>query len=202
MKAKLALIVLCLFMLPAAVLAHGENEDAAADQAARREAAQEFRQELQANLMAELSEARAQRIVARCEALKTNVSQRSQRITGVQEARSQVVANLAMRLETFSARVQAAGLSVEALNEDVASLKTLSGELETLWTTYGESLTALSEAECDAEADDFHAALEAAKSAHTDIRVKYKEIKDFIQSEIKHDLEDLRAELVEASSGQ
>lgn len=202
MKAKLALIVICLFMLPAAVLAHGENEDAAADQAARREAAQEFRQELQANLMAELSEARAQRIVARCEALKTNVSQRSQRITAVQEARSQVVANLAMRLETFSARVQAAGLSVEALNEDVESLKTLSGELETLWTTYGESLTTLSEAECDAEADGFHAALEAAKSAHTDIRVKYKEIKDFIQSEIKHDLEDLRAELVEASSGQ
>lgn len=195
MKTKVALLAIVLLILPVATVARGQSEDGAATKEARRQAAQEFKEQLLAERKAELSQARAQRIVERCERLQVKIGQIADRINTVQEARGQMAANLATRLESFSGRLQAAGLDTTALDEDVVSLKTLSSELEALWSAHAEKLTALSTAKCDAEADAFHEALEAAKSAHADVRAKYKEIKDFIQDEIKLDLQDLRAQL-------
>lgn len=197
---KLAGLVLAIAVLfvPIGVLAHDDESQVLQSSVTteqRRQAAKEFRDQLIEDKKQELTQARAQRIVARCEALKTRITQNSDRLGAVRTERGGLINNLVARLETFAGRVQAAGLDTTALNEDIATLKTMAAELDTLWAAYAQKLEALKSADCSDSADALHAALEAAKLAGADVRAKFKEAKDFLQSDIKPELQHIREDL-------
>lgn len=197
---KLAQLILAatLLLLPFNVLAQDQNGSARL----RRQAAQEFRQQLIEDRQQELTEARAQRIVDRCERLGDRIEQIAGRLQTLRGARGNLILSLTERLENFSARLQAADLDTTGLDEDIATLKTLSDELNTLWTTHGDKIEALKSADCSEGAQSFHEALEAAKIAMADVRAKFKEIKDFLISDIKPELQQLRSQLTEEDDSE
>lgn len=197
---KLAQLVLAvtLLLLPFNVLAQDQSDQARS----RRQAAQEFRQQLIEDRQQELTAARAQRIVERCERLGDRIEQIAGRLQTLRGARGNLVSALTERLENFSARLQAAGLDTAGLDEDIGTLKTLSDELTALWTTHGEKIEALKKADCSDGAQSFHDALEAAKTATADVRAKFKEIKDFLLSDVKPELQQLRAQLADPADSE
>lgn len=197
---KLASIILSLavLILPISVFAQrGEAEVLQSTVTAeeRKQAAKEFRDQLIADKKQELTDARAQRIVERCERLQTKVGQVAERLNTIRDARGNLVSNLVTRLEAFSESLAAANGDTTALNEDITTLKTMSDELNVLWQAYIDEVNTLKDASCADGADPFHEALEAAKAAMADVQAKFKEVKDFLQSDVKPELQHIREDL-------
>jgi hypothetical protein len=154
-----------------------------------------LREQIKTELREELTTERQQRITDRCETIRGRVDQQLDKIAGIREARGTMVANLAQRLQTFGASASERGVDVTALTADLATLTELVDELDTLWTTYTDASATLRVAGCSETADDYHAALEVVKAAFSDLRAQYQTIKDFVLSDIKPDLRDIRDQL-------
>lgn len=195
MKRKSLLFTLVMFsflLLPTS--GWTQSEQSTTNQQRRLEA-QEFREQLIAERKAALTEARSQRIIARCEMMKGKIDQIISRLLTVKDARGNLISAMVNKLENFSDRLQAANLDTAALDEDIATLGTMSGELDTIWADFQTKLEELKNTECDEDSKPFHEALELAKEAMAEVRAKYREIKDFLQSEVKVELQNLREQL-------
>lgn len=199
-KRFLASLVLVLLLIPVVTLAQEtEQETGPTDEILQNTVAE--RVDLRAQRRAEFSAARGERIAARCDALKTKIDQLSGRIDTIKNARGRLVSARVEKLETLIERLNDQGVDTAALSEDVAKLKTLSGELDGLWDTYQAAKVALKEARCSGDAaEDFHEALEAAKAAMADLRSKYQEIKDLFTNEIKPALAEIRQQLADQAA--
>jgi hypothetical protein len=148
-----------------------------------------------------LTAEREARILERCEQASERADQIADRVTAISTARGNLIDAMIDKLERFSQRAESNGLDASALQEDIPTLQTYADELDELWATYQAALEDLKNAQCSEDGDDFHNALEVAKQAHADLRAKYKEIKDFMVSDIKADLQAIREQVVGDDSG-
>lgn len=206
MKLLLALVLstyVFVLGLPVVAIAQTEPEEVVTTQTeeelspgqTRRQEVQDLRRQLLEERKAELTQAREERILARCERLKSNIGQIAERLENVEEARGNLLDNLADRLERFNERLLAAGLDTTALQGDIAQVETYAEEVRALWDSYQQELAALQTVECSEEASPFHDALEVAKEGMAEIRAKYREVITFMTTDVKETLQDLRAQL-------
>jgi len=155
--------------------------------------------DLKAQRKAEFNAARGERIRNRCSALKTKIDQLSGRVGTLKDARGKLVSNKVTKLEALIERLNNKDVDTSSLAEDVATLKTMSNELDALWAAYQTAVEKLKDTKCTEQgsAEAFHEALEATKAAMADVRTKYQEIKAFFVSDIKPDLQAIRQALAE-----
>lgn len=142
-----------------------------------------------------LTAARETRILERCNTIQERIDNITNRVSTVSSSRGNLIDNIIAKLERFSTRLKESGVDTAALDEDITTLTAYSDELDELWATYADAVTSLKETQCTQDGDSFHEALEIAKLAFADVRAKYKEIKSFIVTDIKADLQAIREQI-------
>lgn len=98
-------------------------------------------------------------------------------------------------LEKLSERSEEKGGDVTAINNDITVLNTKIAAYNTANETYQNSLNDLSALDCKTDPVAFKAALEAARQNHTAVGVIAKDIRTFLTTTVKTDLQALKTSL-------
>lgn len=193
-KRLLLVVIVLALCLPLAVRAQDSSEESNPEDQIMETTTAPV--DLRAQRKTDFSEARGERIKKNCSALKTRINDLAGRLATFRDGRANFVSGKVARYESMLARLNDhhPDIDTTAFAEDVAKLKTLSDELTALWSTYQTAVEELKNAKCaeDNAVEGFHDALEVTKAAMADVRTKYREIKDFLASDIKPDLQAIR----------
>lgn len=184
----------------------------AAAQAVQRTAQDTTKTEQQAQLKQRLEERKAKlkttlstieknRITAKCMNSQGKLKSLGNRIAGIQTSREKVYDNLVNRLTSLKTKLQDRGADVTKLTSDITALEAKIATYEADLAAYKQAVSDLSTMDCKADPVAFKASLETARTALAKVRQDAKDIKAFVNNDIKATLKAIRATL-EKTTGE
>lgn len=142
-----------------------------------------------------LSQAKQNRLVARCKNAQTKIATLSQNVATVTANRQSVYTGVVERLKRLSESLVAANVDTTALDSAIAELESKQEAYAQIVDAYQLTLTDLAEMDCEADPEAFQAALTAARNERQEVFKSSQEMRTFIQDSIKPILTTIRQSL-------
>jgi len=205
----LAIMFAVTALLPGYVLAQGQDgadssETNPSDVAPNAQSVEKRTERVQAykdRLEASLSAVEERRITAACRAAQAITMRLVVNIDSVAQKRKAAYDNISDKLTTVIEKVQLAGVDTTELEAKVTELNSMVADLLTKVADYKTTVNDLSELDCQANPDEFKAALEYAKTQRVEIVSSSKAIRNFVQESLKPVLSDIRIQLTNTTEG-
>lgn len=197
----ISLLILGLAISPGlAVIAEGDDSTSSTDgqstkiedRSSKIKDRQEDRRE---RIKDRLTDARAKRIKNRCTAAQRLIKIQLTRVEKVVDNRTNVYEKISEKLSAIVVRLFAAGVDTSQLESDIAKLDALIVDFNSNLEVYQQALIDASEIDCQADVEAFHLALVDARQQKRSLLADAKVIKDFVQSDIRATINDLKDRL-------
>lgn len=174
-----------------------EMTQAEKDALALKEAeAQKKKEQLKAEaLKNKATEAAKTRLKQRCKGAQANLGTLGDKVNSNLPNRNKAYENLISRLDKLIPKLQTKNIDTAALEEKLATLKTMVEDYKIAITDYQDSLKELKEMGCQENPDAFKAALEVARTERTALGTQLEAIKTFVKQDVKTALADVRTKL-------
>jgi len=185
-----------------------ENGDSAEGSQGRREPSttqttlEQRQAERRARFATALTEREATRLSSRCKSAQVVIKGASDRAVKVIEARSNKYDQLTAKLVALSARLSEADIDTAKFDETVQQTQTLIDAFTALADKQELAIADSAEVDCRAEPSAFKIALEDARSQRAEIKQAADAIKDYVKSDVKTELQNIRALLAANASSQ
>lgn len=139
----------------------------------------------------ERREARAEK---RCEIVKARLQAVGERADSVRERRNQRYGNIDVRLDKLLERLELAGADTTLLSEQLDELNDLVIEFQATFGEFHSTVLSAASASCDEDAN-LRELIDDAKDLRSNLKTQAQNIREYINTEIKPTLADLKSDL-------
>lgn len=147
--------------------------------------------------MEELQEKRAEIAEKKCEDAQNRIQNKTMQMQNNLNMYSRVQSRTSERLVRLSSLLASKGLDVSTLNNQIATLSTMSLELKTTYAGLITNMNGAQEVTCNETKEAFKNRFELAKDDVEQIKQVRSEIKNYINSTIKPELQRLRQQIID-----
>lgn len=203
MKQQVARIGLAFIFVMSMTLTVVAQSEEAQQRRANAEELRQQREEARAEAREAISAEREERIQDRCSAALARVQTVLENAQAYRENQAEVYNSWRIKLDTFLSRVGSSGLEVD-LNDITNSLATLDGladELSASFSDYISEITTLGDTDCQTNPQAFQDSLLVARDLRKAVVSARQSLKDFIQTDIKADLQAIRDAVTSSEEG-
>ncbi|HAV11396.1 MAG TPA: hypothetical protein DCX32_02530 [Candidatus Moranbacteria bacterium] len=136
----------------------------------------------------------------RCEAAQKRISTKAGQLENNRAMYQRVYGNMDSRLTRLVARLDEAGLETAQLKTELATLKTMTAKLYADYDAFIATFKTTETAACEQTKEGFKAQFEGVRAQVALIRADRAAIKDFFNTNIKPELQALKAQLPEETA--
>jgi hypothetical protein len=200
MKLKLfvaGIIGAMLVGIPALVMAQDQQQaNSTTETMEVRKSIEETRKKLINRTHEKFDSAREKRLIRSCANAQLKIAKISQQNKQRRDNRARLYTNVINVIDKFVNRLNDDGLDISQLETNVTQLKSMAAQVSLMWDDYSEELTAITNAKgCSDNPQEFHDSLEAAKDSLEAVHDYIKEIKTFINGNLKQSLLSIKEQI-------
>ena len=158
----------------------------------QRQAAVAEHQETMEQKREELQEQRQEQVEQRCEQIGARINNRLNQYQNNKDRHQQRYLRVKSRVEDLVSKLEDKDCDVSEVRADLITMEVLLTDLASSWRVFHDELYTTHDYVCGDSEGEYKTQLQAAQSGLTQVRKAAQALQDFVQGELKSDLNDLK----------